>query len=74
MSGLGKMFGGGGGGGGEVMPVPVVPTTTSPEALAAQKAEREMLRKRKGRMSTILTGGEGVGGDGMGGKKTLLGA
>ena len=56
--------------------VPVAVTNTDAAVEAAAKAETDKLRKRKGFMSTWLTGPQTTGGDTTGtntGLKTLLG-
>ena len=55
---------------------PTLPQAVKPEDLAAQQAAAEDVRLRRGRGSTLLTGGGGGLGGGMGGGqplKTVLG-
>jgi hypothetical protein len=40
-------------------PLPPAPTKTDPSISAASKAMADMLRKRKGALSTIITGPQG---------------
>jgi len=48
-----------GGGAATVAPPPPASTRSETDVQAAAAAERERLRKMRGRASTILTGGEG---------------
>lgn len=50
----------GGGGGGYVAPAAEPPKASNVEVQAAMEKERALARKRKGRSSTILTGGTGL--------------
>lgn len=47
------------------------PKVSDPEVEAALEKERELARRRKGRRSTILTGGQGLVPDEQGGRRTL---
>lgn len=52
---------------------PGLPTRQSPAVQAAVAATLQAERRRKGRASTILTGPQGLTGDPLIGRKTLLG-
>ncbi len=52
---------------------PPIPTDNTAEVEARRKAERERIRKMRGRKATILTGGRGMSGDAETGRKSLLG-
>jgi len=62
--------------GAEPPPIPPVqepPELTDPAVEEARRKERELLRRRRGRGSTILTGGLGVTEAAPVARKTLLG-
>jgi hypothetical protein len=69
--GIVACFGGGGGGG--TTSAATVPDESDAEVQAAKEKERKLARLRKGRSSTILTSGQGLGDNNSNGK-TLLGA
>lgn len=50
----------GGGGGGYQAPAAEAPKASDTEVQAAMEKERALARKRKGRTSTLLTGGAGL--------------
>lgn len=54
-----------------VAPAPEAPKVTDPEVEDAKRKERELARRRRGRMSTMLTGPSGLSEQPTG--KTLLG-
>jgi len=56
----------GGGGGGYVAPAPEPPKASNVEVQQAMEKERALARKRKGRSSTVLTGGTGLADDSNG--------
>lgn len=57
----------------KVDPPPPVPQVTDPAVEDAARRARQAEGKRKGRRSTLLTGGQGVTEDANVAKKTLLG-
>lgn len=56
-----------------VQPTPPIPRESDREVTARTAAERDRLRKMKGRRSTVLTGGQGLQEEAQVGKKSLLG-
>lgn len=60
MIGLGIVHCFGGGGRGYIAPAVEPPKASDAEVQAAMEKERALARKRKGRSSTILTGGTGL--------------
>ena len=54
-------------------PAPAPPSVTDPEVEDAMRKEREWMRRRRGRRSTILTGAQGLGGGDNEKAKTTLG-
>jgi hypothetical protein len=57
----------------KIEPIPEPPEIEDPAMEEARRLERERLRKKRGRTSTILTGSGGVTEEAFLGRKTLLG-
>jgi len=62
-----------GGGRSKPKPPPPPPTPVSEESLAEGEREKRRLKRRTGRASTILTGGQGVGEQNVGVRELLGG-